>query len=86
MEYALNSISSLLFLVPFVITALIIWPKEIKMPVSQIWLWIATTLGLISAILTGRKMVWLVLLISPFIILTFYFISGSLIKPVIKKV
>jgi hypothetical protein len=84
-EYCLHSISSLIFLVPFLITAIIFWSNENKMPVSQLWLWIATSLVLIAAILTGRKVVWLTIIITPMIITVIWLLLGSATEAFPKK-
>lgn len=73
-EYNLYNISSLVFLVPFFIAALIIWPKNkniIKMPVSRFWLWIAFLLGITLVFLSGRRALMLTTIIAP--ILTLFF-------------
>lgn len=66
-EYNLYNISSLIFLLPFCLSLLIMLPPKSTIPVY--WLWIALLLGLAVAILSGRRAVWLVLVISPFVIL-----------------
>ncbi len=68
-EYNLYNISSLNFLVPFLIAMVFIWPKNKDMPVSKFWLWFACLLGITIAILSGRRAVWLILAISPLIII-----------------
>ena len=76
-EYRLFSISSLLFSVPFLIAALLTWPKNSEMPVSRRWLWIAFVLGIILVLLSGRRALLLVVVVSPVIALTLrHFLPG----------
>ena len=65
-QYALYSISSLLFLVPFLLAALVLWPEEMRPPVSRRWLWVAFILSIVPVILTERKVLWMLVLASPF--------------------
>lgn len=76
-EYRLFSISSLLFLVPFLVAALLTWPKNSDIPVSRRWLWCAFVLGAIVVLLSGRRALLLVVAVSPVIALTLrHFLSG----------
>lgn len=65
-QYAMYSISSLLFLVPFLLAALVLWPPEVCPPVSRKWLWIAFVLSIVPIVLTERKVLWLLVLGTPF--------------------
>lgn len=67
-EFNLYSISSLIFLVPFFTTCLLIWPKH-NMPVARVWIWCACFLGIGVSILSGRRALWLVVAISPIVVL-----------------
>ena len=74
-EFRLYNISSLLFLVPFCIAALFVWPDDSDMPISRKWLWISFVLGMILVFLSGRRALLGVVAISPFITLIFkYFL------------
>jgi hypothetical protein len=64
-EFILHSISSLLFLVPFTIAALMTWPKEQPMPVSRLWLWIAFILGVIIVLFSARRALIGIVALSP---------------------
>jgi hypothetical protein len=64
-EFNLYSISSLFFLVPFVVSALMIWPKQRAMPVSRFWLWIAFFLGILLVLLSARRVLLGVVALSP---------------------
>ena len=66
-RYNLCSISSIVFLVPFAISALIAWPADRKNPVGRVLLLSGTVLGLAAAVLTGRRALWLVIAASPLI-------------------
>ncbi|MCF6236227.1 MAG: hypothetical protein L3J70_07630 [Gammaproteobacteria bacterium] len=68
-EYRLYNISSLNFLVPFLIAMVLIWPVNKDTSVFRLWLWIACFLGIVIAILSGRRAVWLILAISPLIVI-----------------
>ena len=76
-EYRLFSIDSLLFLVPFLVAALLTWPKNSDMPVSRRWLWCAFVLGIILVLLSGRRALLLIVAISPVISLALrHFLPG----------
>ena len=64
-EYNLYNISSLNFLVPFLITVLFVGHKRNALPVSRLWIWLACLFGIVVAILSGRRAVWVILAISP---------------------
>lgn len=66
-EFRLFSISSLLFLVPFLVAALLTWPKNSDIPVPRGWLWCAFALGIILVLLSGRRALLLIVAISPVI-------------------
>jgi len=70
-EYNLYSISSLMFLMPFLVAALMVWPDSRSFPLRRCWLWISGLGGLIATILSGRKALWLIVFLSPFITLFF---------------
>lgn len=68
-EYNLYNIASLNFLVPFVIAMLLVRNKRVEFPVSDLVLWLACLLGITVAILSGRRAVWLVLALSPLLVI-----------------
>jgi len=68
-EYNLYNISSLNYLVPFVLAMLFVNHKRIGVPISRLWLWVSCLLGIVVAILSGRRAVWLILAISPMIVI-----------------
>jgi hypothetical protein len=68
-EFVLHSISSLLFSVPFIIAALMTWPKEQSMPISRLWLWIAFILGTPVVLFSARRVLISVIALSPLITL-----------------
>ena len=74
-EFLLHSISSLFFAVPFIIAALMTWPREEAIPVSRLWLWVAFILGIILVLLSARRALLAVVALSPLIAL---FIQGFL--------
>lgn len=69
-EYNLFNISTLLFLVPFLMSAILTWPKNSDMPVSRRWVWVAFVSGILLVLLSGRRALLLVVAVSPFIALT----------------
>lgn len=69
MEFNLYSVSSLVFLVPFVVAALLVWRRLESPPVSRGWLWLSLAIGLPVSFLSGRRALWLVIALSPFITL-----------------
>ena len=68
-EFNLYNISSLNFLVPLLVSMVFIWPKGADVPISRLWLWLACLLGIAVAILSGRRAVWLILAISPLVVM-----------------
>jgi len=56
----LHSFTTLFFTVPFLVSALLFWPKARTYPVARRWLWLALGLGLLTVFLSGRRGLWLV--------------------------
>lgn len=79
-EYAMYSLSSLLFLVPFLVTALLIWTKDASMPVSRFWLWVAFFWGLILTFLSGRRALLLVVAMAPVLTLILWMFLAPMHK------
>lgn len=52
--YNLYSISSLLFLIPFLLALLVAFPKRAPLPTRRAWIWIATMMGFGLVILSVR--------------------------------
>lgn len=67
-EYNLYSISTLLFLFPFVTACLLIWSGERSPPVARKWLMLAFVLVTCASILSGRRALWLVIVLTPLLI------------------
>jgi hypothetical protein len=61
-ELSARSLMSLMFLVPFVAAALLTWPRTA--PVARRSLWLALALGLGPGLLSGRRALQLVLVLS----------------------
>ncbi|PEN43548.1 hypothetical protein CN540_31255 [Bacillus toyonensis] len=74
-EFALNSIGSLVFLLPFTFAALCVWKSEKEIPIRRVWLWLSLILGLLVLMLSGRRAFILTTALSPFflIILVMFF-------------
>jgi len=66
-------LNSLPFLVPFVLSALVTLLPNTPGPLTlrRRWLWAAAFLGLTSVVISGRRALYLVTLISPFLTLVF---------------
>lgn len=79
-EFRLYSISSLLFLVPFLVGVLLTWPKT-KIPIPRTCLWVALIISFWVVLLSGRRVLLLVVALSPFITL----ILRGLMPQVYKK-
>lgn len=77
-EYNMYSISTLLFLVPFLFAALVHWKKWGTPIMARRWLWLAFLLCLALAFISGRRVLWLVLLISPVVYWVLSLFSVSL--------
>ena len=67
-EFNIDSLASLLFLVPFVVSALITWPKS-EAVVSRRWLWIALIVAVALVALSARRALLLVVVLSPILAL-----------------
>lgn len=79
-EYRLYSISSLVFLVPFLMTALLVWSKKTVLPVSRTLVWIALVLGVVLTILSGRRALWLSISLSLCVSFSVYLFFNLKIK------
>ena len=77
-HYVSASIYTLIFSVPFLLSTLMIWHKDLHMPVFRFWLWMAVGLGLTVTLLSGRRSLWLVVALSP--IITIIFCKMSAVK------
>lgn len=67
-EYNLDNITSLLFLVPFLLTAALTWPRDIRVLGSQYTVPIALGMSLLLVIVSGRRGLQLVVAASPIFI------------------
>ncbi|HLF99954.1 MAG TPA: hypothetical protein VI916_05750 [Acidimicrobiia bacterium] len=63
-EFTINPLASIVFLLPFAIGALLIWPRGAHGPIRRGWLWLAVALSGPLVILSGRKGFWLALAVS----------------------
>lgn len=84
-EYRLYNISSLLFLVPFFIAALLTSARGVAISISHFWLWVALILGLMLSLLSGRRVLQLIVVIAPIITLFFCIFLPQTIKRVNRK-
>lgn len=70
-EYNSLSITSLLFLVPFLIGAMILWPRTLDAPVRRRSLLLALILGMPLVLLSGRRGLWVAVGLAPITALVF---------------
>jgi O-antigen ligase len=81
MEMTIPGINSLAFLVPYCMAALVPWlPGTKDYPVNRKLIWAALILSLIFSLLTARKAVWLVIILSPVIIFSFRLLSDPHVR------
>ncbi len=64
-ELNVHSLSSLLFLVPFVSACLLTWPAEDDLPMGRGWLWLALLAGVGVVLISGRRALLLSVAIGP---------------------
>jgi len=70
-------LESFLFLLPFILAALITWPLRGHFVVARYWLWLALLVGILMAVLSSRMALLLVIMIAPIISFFFSGISPS---------
>lgn len=68
-EVNMYNLSSLNFVVPFIIAALLNWKAEFHIPISKLQLFAALIFSLLLVILSGRRAIWLVVALSPIFVL-----------------
>jgi hypothetical protein len=64
-ELSLYNLSSLLFLVPFLIAVLMTWSDRASLPASRFWLGTALVAGGVVVLLSGRRALLLVVSLAP---------------------
>jgi hypothetical protein len=64
-ELNLYNLSSLLFLVPFLIAVLMTWSDRASLPASRFWLWTALVSGGVVVLLSGRRALLFVVSLAP---------------------
>jgi hypothetical protein len=65
--FFLPSTTSLLYLVPFLLSALLLWEKKDNMPVKTIWLYLSLIVSLIAIVFTARRIFWILIILTPFL-------------------
>lgn len=85
-KFNIDSLTTLLYTVPFLLTALISWSKELNPPVSRVWLWTALLMGVVVILLSGRRALWIILFISPFLALAFRQLLPGEIRKTTRKI
>lgn len=71
-SYAMPSITTMLFLVPFLVSAMMLWTSSDHMPVSRRRTGWALLLSFVPIIFSSTRVFWIILLIAP--MLTYLFI------------
>jgi O-Antigen ligase len=71
-SYSMPSITSMLYLVPFIFSSLLLWDDRDRMPIKRVWLGVALLLSFIPIIFSSTRVFWLILIVTP--ALTFFFI------------
>lgn len=85
-EINLYSLSSLLFLVPFLIASLMCWQKEYGLPVPSHWLWVALIICFMLVLLSGRRGIWLMTALSPLVAFCLIvFFPGAMRRSAMRK-
>jgi hypothetical protein len=80
-------LNSLPFLIPFCMAALVTWlPGKGNSPTHRIWLWIALLFGIALSIISGRKAIWLVIMLSPVLILSLWLLEPKAEKRKTKHI
>ncbi|BCW99709.1 MAG: hypothetical protein KatS3mg024_2536 [Armatimonadota bacterium] len=79
-EFNLYSLSTLLFAVPFLVAAVLTWPRGREAPVRRVWLWVVVSGALLVVLLSGRRALWLVSGLSPILALTLRFAQPGKIR------
>ncbi|PEQ02661.1 O-antigen ligase family protein [Bacillus toyonensis] len=85
MEFNIYSLSSLIFLLPFIFSALCVWQKNDQIQIKKIWLWLALGLGCIVLLLSGRRALFLTTAISPIPLMFFVWFLPKQKKKLIKR-
>lgn len=68
-EFNIYSLSSLMFLIPMAIAALFVWPRSVG--IFPRWaVWTAAIVGVVLAVLSGRRALMVVILLSPLLATT----------------
>jgi hypothetical protein len=72
MTYSTPSITSLFYLIPFSFSSLLLWDNKDNMPIKFSWLCLSIILSLSTMVFTGRRVFWIIFLLTPFF--TFIFL------------
>jgi hypothetical protein len=69
-SYAMPSITSMLYLVPFLLSALLLWDNADDIPVKRRWLGMAMLFSFVTIIFSSTRVFWVILILTP--VLTFF--------------
>ena len=81
-EFNLYNISSLLFLIPFAVAALMVWPPPgepggASPPIRRGLLWATVLLGVVVALLSGRRALLLCVALTPAVVFPLQFLTPA---------
>lgn len=70
-SYFIPSITSMIYLVPFMLSSLLLWDSNDYMPIKPIWFYMALMLSLVIIIISSRRIFWVLLFLTPVFTFTF---------------
>ncbi|MGQ9806956.1 MAG: hypothetical protein ACUVSM_12785 [Armatimonadota bacterium] len=84
-EFNLYSLSTLLFTMPFLVAAALTWPGGREAPVRRTWIWVVLGGALLAVLLSGRRALWLVAGLSPFVALALRAVQPGKIRRLTRR-
>lgn len=66
-NYGIPAVTSMLYLMPFSLSAFLIWCKTDNFPIKRYWVGVSLLLGMIPLIFSGTRVFWILLFASPII-------------------
>lgn len=70
-SYYMPSITSMIYIIPFIFSSLLLWTKADVMPINPVFLYLIFVISIISVISTSRRMIWLLIVLTPIFTLLF---------------
>jgi hypothetical protein len=86
-SYGMPSITSMLYLVPFTLSALLLWKNEDGMPITRFWLGVALIVGMGPVVFSSTRIFWVIILLTPVLTLLFALIihQSQRVKVVVRN-